>query len=108
MMMLGFGSFFLLLILLAVVWFLVRGLRFVARRNQRPSRPRHDGAAPRDIPRDRRQARLESEIFRLAAQRQGRLTLSEVVIETGMGLREAEELMDRLAKGTHVRLVARD
>ncbi len=103
MMMFGFGPFFFLLVLLGT-WFLVGGLSTAVRRGRWRARRQggmnHESGARRDP----QLARLESSIFRLAARRGGRLTLSDVVIETGMGLKEAEGFMDRLANGTHVRL----
>ncbi len=48
--------------------------------------------------------RMEVKVFRLAARRGGRLTLSDLVLETGLGMKQAEALMDRLADGLHVRL----
>jgi hypothetical protein len=56
---------------------------------------------------DQREPRLqthESEIFRLAARMKGRITLSDVVLETGLGLKQAEELLEGMVDGTHVRM----
>lgn len=51
---------------------------------------------------------LESKIFRLASRLGGRVTISDVVIETDLGVQEAERLMDRLVDGTHVRMEVSD
>lgn len=59
------------------------------------------GSTVRHEPRP--QAR-ESEIFRLAARMKGRITLSDVVLETGLGLKQAEELLEGMVDGTHVRM----
>ena len=45
---------------------------------------------------------VDGAIFRLARRSGGRLTLSEVVIETGMDIKSAEKHMDALSDGTHV------
>jgi hypothetical protein len=47
---------------------------------------------------------LQAKVFRLAVQRGGRLTLSDIVVEMGLGLDEAEKLMDRMMDGIRVRL----
>ena len=47
---------------------------------------------------------FDGKIFQMAYKHHGRLTLSEVVIGTGMGLKQAESYMDLLVKGAHVRM----
>ncbi len=54
------------------------------------------------------QSSLESKIFRLAARQAGRVTVSDVVIETEMSVKEAEDFMDRMVDGTHVRMEVTD
>ena len=49
-------------------------------------------------------ATMVSKVFRLATKRQGRLTLSDIVIESGLGLKEAERFMDSLVDGLHVQI----
>lgn len=49
-------------------------------------------------------AGMVSKVFRLAARRQGRLTLSDIVIESGLGLKEAERFMDSLVDGPQVQI----
>lgn len=51
---------------------------------------------------------LESKVFRLASRLGGRVTISDVVIETDLGVAEAEQFMDRLVDGTHVRMEVSD
>lgn len=46
----------------------------------------------------------QTQIFRLAQSMGGRLSLSEVIIETGLGVREAEQILDNLVDGIHVSL----
>lgn len=41
-------------------------------------------------------------IFRLADKRNGKLMLSDVVIATGLDIKEAEAYMDRMVDGNHV------
>ena len=51
---------------------------------------------------------LQSKVFRLAARQGGRVTVSDVVIETEMGVGEAENFMDHMVDGTHVRMEVTD
>lgn len=46
----------------------------------------------------------ESRIFRLALKQKGRLTVSDVVIETGLNLKEAEDLIESMVDNVHVRM----
>ena len=48
--------------------------------------------------------RITGKIFRLAALHRGRLTLSDIVIETGFNLQEADKFMDTLIDGQHVQI----
>jgi hypothetical protein len=48
--------------------------------------------------------RQEADVFRLAARRGGTLTLSDVVLGTGLGLKEAERFMDQMVDGVRVRM----
>lgn len=46
----------------------------------------------------------EAQVFQLANRLKGRITVSDVVIETGIGVEEAEQLMQRLVDNTRVRM----
>jgi hypothetical protein len=50
----------------------------------------------------------EASIFKLALKLQGRLTVSDIVIETGLNLHEAEELVQGMVDNTHVRMEVSD
>lgn len=50
----------------------------------------------------------EARIFRLARRHGGRLTVSDVVVETGMPAARAEETLQRLTDGVRVRMEVRD
>lgn len=52
--------------------------------------------------------RREGEIFRLADEMKGRLTLSDIVIATNLNLKEAERVIDSMVDGTHVTMEVRD
>jgi len=54
------------------------------------------------------QPSLESKVFRLASRLGGRLTISDVVIETDLSVAEAESFMDHLVDGSHVRMEVTD
>jgi len=50
----------------------------------------------------------QSKVFRLALKLKGRVTVSDVVIETGLGLQEAETLMESMVDNVHVRMEVDD
>ena len=50
----------------------------------------------------------EAKIFKLALRLRGRLTVSDVVIETGLNLAEAEDLVESLVDNVHVRMEVND
>ncbi|MBN2553809.1 MAG: hypothetical protein JXB06_13610, partial [Spirochaetales bacterium] len=47
-------------------------------------------------------------IFRAAYKHEGRLTVSDIVLETDLGLKEAEEVINGMVDGTHVRMEVED
>jgi len=47
---------------------------------------------------------LEAKIFRIAYRRKGRITVSDVVIEVGIAIKEAEELLNGMVDGMRVRM----
>jgi hypothetical protein len=51
---------------------------------------------------------IESRIFRAAFKHRGRLTVSDIVLETDLGIREAEEVINGMVDGTHVRMEVQD
>ena len=50
----------------------------------------------------------ESRIFKLALRLKGRLTVSDVVIESGLNLQQAEDLLEGLVDSIHVRMEVDD
>jgi hypothetical protein len=50
----------------------------------------------------------QGQIFKLAYRLKGRLTVSDLVVESGMELSEAERLMESMVDGTHVRMEVDD
>jgi len=50
----------------------------------------------------------EARIFKLAYRLRGRLTISDIVVETGLGVREAEELVEGMVDNNHVRMEVDD
>lgn len=63
---------------------------------------------PLDMFRPQRSQSLEARIFRAAYKQRGRLTVSDVVIETGLGIKEAEELINGMVDGLRVRMEVDD
>ena len=47
---------------------------------------------------------LESVVFNLAQRLKGRITLSDVIIETGLGVRDAENFINNMVDGVRVRM----
>jgi len=47
---------------------------------------------------------LESVVFSLAYRRKGRITVSDVIVETGLGMRDAEEFINGMVDGIRVRM----
>jgi hypothetical protein len=47
---------------------------------------------------------VESAIFALAYRLRGRITLSDVIVETGLGMKEAEEVLNGMVDGLRVRM----
>lgn len=52
--------------------------------------------------------KTEVSLFRLADKMKGRITVSDAVIETGIGIKEAEEYLNSLVDGSHVRMEVTD
>lgn len=55
-----------------------------------------------------RTAQLQVLLFRLAKRRGGTLTLSDIIVETGLGVYEAEELMKAVVDNTYIRIEVTD
>ena len=51
---------------------------------------------------------IQSTLFKLADEMKGRLTVSDIVIGTNLGLKEAEEAIDELVDGIHVTIEVSD
>jgi hypothetical protein len=51
---------------------------------------------------------LEGQIFRAAYKRRGRLTISDIVLETDLSIREAEQAVNRMVDGLHVKMEVED
>jgi hypothetical protein len=58
--------------------------------------------------RERQPQNMEARIFRVAYKRKGRVTVSDIVLETGLGVKDAEELINGLVDGVHVRMEVDD
>ena len=50
----------------------------------------------------------EAQLFQLAFRMKGRITLSDVVIETGLDMREAEDLINKMVDGVRVTMEVDD
>ncbi len=47
---------------------------------------------------------IDAQIFRAAKKQRGRLTISDLIIETGWSAKEAQGALERLSDGVHVRM----
>ena len=65
------------------------------------TRESHYVAAPSDDP-------IEASIFKLAKELKGRLTVSDIVIGTNLGLKDAERVIDGMVDGAHVTMEVSD
>ena len=61
----------------------------------------YDRSGLSHLPRSRS---IEGRIFRAALKHSGRLTISDIVMETDLSIREAEEQINSMVDGTHVRM----
>ena len=59
-------------------------------------------------PRFNQMNNLEHKIFRLADRLKGRITISDVVIHTGLGSRESEEMLNSWIDGIRIRMEVQD
>ena len=64
--------------------------------------------APFGVPSPLGRRSFDSRVFRLAYQNGGRVTVSQVVMETGMSLEQAEAYLDQLCDGVRVRMEVSD
>jgi len=53
-------------------------------------------------------SQLEVKIFRLADKQKGKITVSDIVLDTGIGIKEAEEFINNMVDGLHVRMEVTD
>ena len=77
-------------------------------RRERLSSPHDDFDTIKSYPPARRSDGYEAKIFRLAQQMKGRVTLSDIVIATNLGLKEAERAIDGMVDGVHVSMEVND
>jgi hypothetical protein len=100
--------FFFLVPLFLTVFAVRAGSSFFRTLSQRDQRREFEGFFPPNVHPWARGSSQEARIFQLANKLKGRVTISDVVIETGMGVQEAEELMQRLVDNTRVRMEVDD
>lgn len=105
--MMGFGFFpfgflFPLVFFFIVVRIASGYFRSVSRRHDLPRD--YSDEAFRVPDRTPRQEDHEARIFKLAFRLKGRITVSDIVVETGLGVRESERLIESMVDSTHVRM----
>jgi hypothetical protein len=114
MMFFGWLPFLLLFLFIVAIRGILRALGIFRRRpfGRMENRSMHETFDPFGFeefePVVGNQSSLQSKIFRLASRQGGKVTVSDVVIETEMSVHEAESFMDRMVDGTHVRMEVSD
>ncbi len=97
----------------SILWFLLPfflvtlGANLLGRTHRRIASARQAGAGQREIASSRIET-VEPMIYRLAKQLGGRLTVSDVVVETGLRVREAEEMLQNMTDSLRVRMEVDD
>lgn len=114
MMFFGWLPFLLLFLFVVAIRGLLRALGIFRRRpyDRVDERRIHEAFDPFGFeefqPMTGNPSTMQSKIFRLASRQGGRVTISDVVIETEMSVHEAEDFMDHMVDGSHVRLEVTD
>lgn len=54
------------------------------------------------------EASNEAKLFKLAYKLKGKLTVSDIVVETGLGVSDAEAMIESMVDNTHVRMEVDD
>jgi hypothetical protein len=105
----GFFPLFPFIFFFLLMWF---GLRSVINVINKEKRSRHlhkhlkkmnviDTINEESLLLDRTKS-LQGQIFRLAEKKNGKLTLSDVIIQTGLDIETAEKLMDKMTDGQRI------
>ena len=76
-------------------------------RDRRFSRRRRQGENRRQI-RNSKPKNIEGLIFNLAYSLKGKITLSDVIIETGLSMKEAEKIINQMVDGIRIRMEVDD
>ncbi len=76
-------------------------------RDQRISRSRKQSEKWRQV-RNRKPKNIEGVIFSLAYSLKGKITLSDIIIETGLSMKEAENTINQMVDGIRVRMEVND
>jgi hypothetical protein len=102
-MFLGGGILFFGIGVIILTLVLFWGAKLLRRRMGRSTMTgRRDGTPERIAPSVQRQ------IFEMAKQNKGRLTVTDVVLGTGLSLRQAEEALNSMVDGYRIRMNVRD
>lgn len=90
-----FGFFWIVIPAIAI-WLAIPAIRRLRRSDERTI---DTGRGGKPL-----EANLEPAVYRLAKQLKGRVTVSDVVVETGLSAAESETLLQGLVDGTHCRM----
>ena len=103
-MMHGFGMSFSWLWILIPALLVAVGLPLAARLIRGSDRQRIEGGSGRGLP----AASMDAKLYRLAKENDGALTVSDVVVATGMPAERAEKALQRMTDGVRVRMDVTD
>ena len=103
-MMHGFGMSFGLLWLIVPVLLIIVAVPVTRRLFRSTPRELKESESEQAPPAGQK----EAAIYRLAKSRQGRITVSDVVVETGMSAAQAEETLQGMLDGMRVRVEVTD
>jgi len=95
---------FLPLIFIFVIARVAAGfIRGISRR-QLPPDDFLPGQREHTLPAQGQRSGQEARMFKLGYRLKGRITVSDIVVETGLGIQEAEELIQSMVDNAHVRM----
>ena len=102
-MFMGGGMFIfgigVVILLLALFW----GAKLLRKWKGRSAMTDRRDSTPEKLP-----SSVQRQIFELAKQNKGRLTVTDVVLGTGLSLRQAEEALNSMVDGYRVRMNVHD
>ena len=104
----GLGMWFYGVIGLGICALMVRAALEVWRRSRPPEYPQGGAGGSRPNGSQAGSPSWDARIFRLAESKGGSLTVSDFVVAAGVGVAEAERILDEISDGVRVRMTVSD